>query len=67
MADLAHFENTLEKLITDHLTEHGWHEGNKSNYIREIGLDIEELSPIIDEIKKFTKAEIFIGLSPNYY
>ena len=31
------------------------------------GLDIEELSPIIDEIKKFTKAEIFVELSPNYY
>jgi len=31
------------------------------------GLDIEELSPIIDEIKKFTDAEIFIKLSPRYY
>lgn len=43
MADLAHYESTLEKLITEHLTEHGWHEGNKLNYRREIGLDIEEL------------------------
>lgn len=43
MADLAHYESTLEKLITEHLTKHGWHEGNKLNYRREIGLDIEEL------------------------
>lgn len=31
------------------------------------GLDIEELIPIINEIKKYTKAEIFIKLSPHYY
>lgn len=39
----AHYESTLEKLITEHLIENDWHQGDKSNYVREIGLDIEEL------------------------
>jgi type I restriction enzyme R subunit len=43
MTDIAHYESTLEKLITEHLTENNWHEGAKSNYVREIGLDVEEL------------------------
>jgi type I restriction enzyme R subunit len=43
MADLAHYESTLEKLIAEHLTTHGWHEGNRLNYKKEIGLDIDEL------------------------
>jgi len=43
MSDLAHYESTLEKIITEHLVNHNWHQGSKSNYTREIGLDLEEL------------------------
>ena len=43
MSDLAHYESTLEKIITEHLVNHHWHQGSKSNYAREIGLDLEEL------------------------
>jgi len=43
MSDVAHFESTLEKLIVEHLVENGWNEGNRSNYSRESGLDLEEL------------------------
>lgn len=43
MKNLAHYESTLEKLITEHLVDHDWHQGDKSNYRREVGLDIEEL------------------------
>jgi type I restriction enzyme R subunit len=47
MTDLAHYESTLEKLITEHLVEHDWHQGNKSNYNREFGLDLDELKIFI--------------------
>jgi type I restriction enzyme R subunit len=47
MTDNAHYESTLEKIITEHLIEHDWHQGNKSNYKREIGLDVEELKLFI--------------------
>lgn len=43
MADLAHYESTLEKLITEHLVANGWYEGNKVHYARDLGLDLEEL------------------------
>ncbi len=43
MKDYAHYESTLEKLITMHLIENNWHEGIRSNYKRDVGLDIEEL------------------------
>jgi type I restriction enzyme R subunit len=47
MPDLAHYESTLEKLITEHLIDNEWHQGDKSNYIRETGLDVEELKLFI--------------------
>ena len=47
MADLAHYESTLEKLITGHLATHGWHQGNSINYSRDIGLDVDELKQFI--------------------
>ena len=47
MENLAHYESTLEKIITEHLSDHDWHQGDKSNYSREIGLDIEELKMFI--------------------
>lgn len=47
MSNLAHYESTLEKIITDHLISHDWHEGDKSNYIRELGLDLEELKAFV--------------------
>ena len=43
MPGLAHYESTLEKLITEYLIDNEWHQGEKSNYTRDIGLDIEEL------------------------
>ena len=43
MTDLAHYESTLEKIITEYLVDHNWNEGNKSRYTRELGLDLEEL------------------------
>ena len=47
MADLAHYESTLEKLVTEHLTTHGWLQGNNTNYSRDIGLDVDELKQFI--------------------
>lgn len=47
MADTSHYESTLEKLITEHLTNSGWYQGDKSNYVRELGLDLEELKKFI--------------------
>jgi type I restriction enzyme R subunit len=43
MPDLAHYESTLEKLITEHLTDNGWLLGDKGNYDRGVGLDRVEL------------------------
>ena len=43
MPDLAHYENTLEKIITEHLADNGWFLGDKNNYDRGVGLDREEL------------------------
>jgi type I restriction enzyme R subunit len=47
MADLAHYESTLEKLITEHLVTNDWCQGESSNYNREYGLDIHELKLFI--------------------
>ena len=47
MADLAHYESTLEKIITEHLTQNGWHQGDKLNYSREEGLDLAELKSFV--------------------
>ena len=43
MTDLAHYESTLEKLITEHLVKNDWCLGESSNYNREYGLDLNEL------------------------
>jgi len=47
MKDFAHYESTLEKLITEHLVDHDWHQGSQSNYRRDLGLDITELQIFI--------------------
>jgi type I restriction enzyme R subunit len=47
MASVAHFESTLEKLIIEHLIDHQWNQGDKSNYTRELGLDVEELKVFV--------------------
>jgi type I restriction enzyme, R subunit len=47
MSDIAHYESTLEKIITEHLSDNDWHEGTKSNYNRDTGLDVEELKLFI--------------------
>ena len=53
MSDLAHYESTLEKIITEHLIEHDWHQGDKSNYNREIGLDLAELKLFISSTQSY--------------
>jgi type I restriction enzyme R subunit len=52
MTDLAHYESTLEKIITEHLITHDWHQGNKSNYSRENGLDLEELNLFVSSTQR---------------
>lgn len=52
MTDIAHYESTLEKIITEHLTDNHWHEGAKSNYKRELGLDVEELMSFVSSTQK---------------
>jgi hypothetical protein len=47
MSDLAHYESTFEKSITDHLSQNGWFVGNKDDYNRDLGLDIHELQTFI--------------------
>ena len=47
MNSSAHYESTLEKLITEHLIENEWFEGGNSNYSRNLGLDVEELKLFI--------------------
>ena len=43
MKVLAHYESTLEKLITEHLTDNGWLLGDKNNFDRGVGIDRTEL------------------------
>jgi type I restriction enzyme R subunit len=43
----AHYESTLEKIITEHLISNDWHQGDKLNYSRGIGLDVTELKLFI--------------------
>jgi type I restriction enzyme R subunit len=45
--DISHYESTLEKLITTHLQQEGWHIGVNLNYSREFGLDLHELKLFI--------------------
>ncbi len=47
MTQMAHYESTLEKLIVEHLIDNEWYQGEKSNYTREVGLDLEELNLFI--------------------
>ena len=42
MSQLAHYESTLEKIITDYLVKSGWLQGNASSYDRNLGLDLNE-------------------------
>jgi phage pi2 protein 07 len=48
MTDLAHYESTLEKIITEHLTDTGWLLGDKNNYDRGVGLDRVELFKFLE-------------------
>ena len=48
MTNLAHYESTLEKIITDHLTDNGWLLGDKNNFDRGIGLDQFELFSFLE-------------------
>ena len=52
MTDLAHYESTLEKLITEHLVKNDWCLGESSNYNREYGLDLNELMLFILNTQK---------------
>jgi type I restriction enzyme R subunit len=65
--DLAHYESTLEKLITEHLINYGWHLGDKSNYSREIGLDIEELKLFVSstQVKEWERLTSLHGGEDN--
>ena len=47
MAELAHYESTLEQLISDHLEANGWFAGTATNYSRDLGLDTKELLAFI--------------------
>lgn len=47
MADISHYESTLEKLICEHLANNGWYMGQKSAYDREYALDVSELRNFI--------------------
>jgi type I restriction enzyme R subunit len=47
MAELAHYEKTLETLICNHLGDNGWFIGGAANYSRELGLDTVELHGFI--------------------
>lgn len=48
MVELAHYESTLEKLVTEHLGANGWNIGDKANYSRELGLDLVELVAFLE-------------------
>ena len=48
MADFAHYESTLEKLITEHLGTNGWFIGDKASYSRELGLELAELRAFLE-------------------
>ena len=47
MSEFAHYESTLEQLISEHLEASGWFTGTALNYSRELGLDTEELLAFI--------------------
>ena len=57
--DLAHYESTLEKLITEHLTENGWILGDKSHYDRGIGVDRVELFNFLNETQLTSLHKLF--------
>ena len=39
----AHLESAFESEIVDHLVQHGWHQGDRTAYRRDLGLDPIEL------------------------
>lgn len=39
----AHLESAFESEIVTHLTAHGWHQGERTAYRRDLGLDHTEL------------------------
>jgi len=43
MVEPSHYESTLEKVICESLNLVGWVQGDKNNYSRPLGLDVEEL------------------------
>ena len=45
----AHFESTLEKIISEHLADNGWILGDKNNYDRAVGVDRFELFSFLEE------------------
>jgi len=47
MAELAHYEKTLETLICNHLGTNGWFIGKATDYSRDLGLDTAELHAFI--------------------
>ena len=47
MSDQAHYESTLEKLISEHLESNGWFVSTATNYSRDLGLDTVELLSFI--------------------
>ena len=39
----AHLEASFENEIVAHLVAHGWHQGDRTSYRRDLGLDTGEL------------------------
>jgi type I restriction enzyme R subunit len=48
MVEPSHYESTLEKVICESLDLVGWVQGDKNNYSRPLGLDVEELRLFIE-------------------
>ena len=59
MPDLAHYESTLEKIITEHLTDNGWLLGDKRNYDRGVGLDRDELFKFLEKTQTNSLQKLF--------
>ena len=59
MSDLAHYESTLETLITEHLTDNGWLLGDKNNYDRGIGIDRVELFNFLEATQANSLQKLF--------
>jgi hypothetical protein len=59
MKDLAHFESTLEKIITEHLVDNGWLLGDKNNYDRGVGVDRTELFNFLETTQNTSLQKLF--------